>query len=569
MASSHNYALVVDDGPVAEDCNTKIVDESADLIGLDPPRWRTWEFGLYYLVVGATVWTFFARMWAMSQETYPDFEQYRKYLKPGWMFGRLLDASDMQYMGFRQNLGILTAVMAAHVPLSWWVRRTAPTRPNVEFLYSLVFSLVFLAVAHGYHLVKLVAVLLLNFALTRTVGSTRVAPVVTWAWSFGMLLAVAWTGGFRQLNISSGYGGLMRWEITFNFCVLRMISYNMDYYWSLTDSSARLLQNHRTCRGHPDAPTGTLDPPPYCCPKLRAAMPRPRDEYRLIPFLAYMLYIPLYFAGPIVSCNAWMAQRARRPAHLTRSFVAKYGARLVAIIVLMEAMLHTCYTQAITRARAWHAARPADMAVIGYLSLKFIWLKLMVIWRFFRFWSLADGIDPPENMKRCMSNNYSAVAFWRDWHASFNLWNIRYLYVPLGGAKTRWLNLWVIFTFVAVWHDLELNLLAWGWLIVLFMAPELVATAVFRPYARRWWFRHAAALGAVLNIAGMITANLVGFAVGVDGMRHLWEGLFDPPADGALTVLAAAAYLFALAQIMFEIRNEEARREARSVSSLE
>ncbi|KNE63430.1 hypothetical protein AMAG_08560 [Allomyces macrogynus ATCC 38327] len=441
----------------------------------------------------------------MSQETYPDYEQYLKYLKPGWMFRRLLDASDIQYMGFRQNVGILTAVMVAHVPLSWWVRRAAPTRPDVEFLYSLAFSLVFLAVAHGYHLVKLVAVLLINFALTHAVGSMRIAPVVTWTWSFGLLLAVAWTGGFRQLNVSGGYGGLMRWEITFNFCVLRMISFNMDYYWSLTDSSARLLQNHRICRGHPDTPPHQLDPPPYCCPKLRASMPRPRDEYRLLPFLAYMLYIPLYFAGPIVSHNAWMAQRARRPAHLTRSFVAKYGARLVAIFVLMEVMLHTCYTQAITRARAWHAARPADMAAIGYLSLKLIWLKLIVIWRFFRFWSLVDGIDPPENMKRCMSNNYSAVAFWRDWHASFNLWNIRYR-----AARRRENAL-----------AQPLNLLAWGWLIVLFMVPELVATIAFRPYARRWWFRHVAALGAVLNIAGMITANLVGFAVGVDGMRHL------------------------------------------------
>lgn len=31
----------------------------------------------------------------------------------------------------------------------------------------------------------------------------------------------------------------------------------------------------------------------------------------------------------------------------------------------------------------------------------------------------------------------------------------RYLYIPLGGAKWRVLNIWVIFTFVALWHDLE------------------------------------------------------------------------------------------------------------------
>lgn len=31
----------------------------------------------------------------------------------------------------------------------------------------------------------------------------------------------------------------------------------------------------------------------------------------------------------------------------------------------------------------------------------------------------------------------------------------RYLYIPLGGSRWRFLNVWIIFTFVAIWHDLE------------------------------------------------------------------------------------------------------------------
>lgn len=31
-----------------------------------------------------------------------------------------------------------------------------------------------------------------------------------------------------------GYGGILsRWEILFNLTVLRLISFNLDYYWSL------------------------------------------------------------------------------------------------------------------------------------------------------------------------------------------------------------------------------------------------------------------------------------------------------------------------------------------------
>ncbi|KAJ1561745.1 glycerol transporter, partial [Nowakowskiella sp. JEL0078] len=73
-----------------------------------------------------------------------------------------------------------------------------------------------------------------------------------------------------------------------------------------------------------------------------------------------------------------------------------------------------------------------------------------------------EGIESPENMVRCMSNNYSAVGFWRTWHRSYNRWLIRYVYVPLGGNKYYVYNIWLVFTFVAVWHDISLTLVAWG-----------------------------------------------------------------------------------------------------------
>lgn len=38
----------------------------------------------------------------------------------------------------------------------------------------------------------------------------------------------------------------------------------------------------------------------------------------------------------------------------------------------------------------------------------------------------------------------------------------RYMYVPLGGRDRGWLNVWPIFLFVAVWHDIEPKLMLWG-----------------------------------------------------------------------------------------------------------
>jgi protein-cysteine N-palmitoyltransferase HHAT len=207
----------------------------------------------------------------------------------------------------------------------------------------------------------------------------------------------------------------------------------------------------------------------------------------------------------------------------------------------MEIMLHYIYVVAISGSHPeWEVYTPFQLSMLGYFNLHIIWLKLLLPWRFFRLWSLIDGVDPPENMVRCMSNNYSALAFWRGWHRSFNRWIVRYIYIPLGGSgggpstPGLWgtirtiMNFLAVFTFVALWHDINLRLLMWGWLITLFVLPEVIAGFLF---PRRKWSRHREAyrvicgIGAVGNILMMMAANLVGFAVGLDGLKGLVNGI--------------------------------------------
>jgi len=160
-----------------------------------------------------------------------------------------------------------------------------------------------------------------------------------------------------------------------------------------------------------------------------------------------------------------------------------------------------------------------------------------------------------------MANNYSTLGFWRSWHRSYNLWLIRYIYIPLGGSKNVVLSTVLIFTFVALWHDLWFRLLAWGWLVSLFIAPELAAI-YFLPaskYGRKWWYRHACACGAVFNILMMISANLVGFAIGTEGMMYMVKEIFGT-WSGLRFLGAGCSCIFVATQVMFEYREEEMRR---------
>ena len=96
-------------------------------------------------------------------------------------------------------------------------------------------------------------------------------------------------------------------------------------------------------------------------------------------------------------------------------------------------------------------------------------------------------------MGRCIYNNYCFEGFWRSWHRGFNQWLIRYVFVPLGGSKYKMYNIWVVFTFVALWHDFDLNVLFWAWGICLALIPEIAIKKFFtskkmEKYWHQTWF---------------------------------------------------------------------------------
>ncbi|KAJ4845363.1 hypothetical protein Tsubulata_050280 [Turnera subulata] len=158
--------------------------------------------------------------------------------------------------------------------------------------------------------------------------------------------------------------------------------------------------------------------------------------------------------------------------------------------------------------------------------LNFMWLKFLLIWRYFRLWSLICGIEAPENMPKCINNCYNLEGFWKNWHASYNKWLVRYMYIPLGGSRRKLLNVWVIFTFVAIWHDLEWKLLSWAWLTCLFFIPEMVAKSAANAFQVQssfgeFLFRELSAVAGAITITCLMVANLVGYVIGPSGINWL------------------------------------------------
>ncbi|EIE89617.1 hypothetical protein RO3G_14328 [Rhizopus delemar RA 99-880] len=308
-----------------------------------------------------------------------------------------------------------------------------------------------------------------------------------------------------------------RWHILFNFAMLRLISFNLDFYWAC--QSADNKESH----GHSDTMTD----------KERIQLPwNIESDYNYLDCLAYVMYTPLLLCGPIITYNDFISQFKFPSKNINRRLIITYAVRLAITIFIMELTLHFLHVVAISKAKAWEGNSPLELSMVGYFNLVIIWMKLLIPWRFFRLWSLADGIWVEENMVRCMS-----------------------------GTKYFAYNMWLVFTFVALWHDIELKLLAWGWLISLFLLPEIIASKVFseKKYGDKPYYRFVCGLGAVGNILMMMIANLVGFSVGLDGVKEMLTKIFGT-ANGLSFLLSVSFCLFVAVQIMFEIRETEKRR---------
>ncbi len=488
----------------------------------------------------------------------PNFRRFKYKLSPGWIFGRLIDNSDAQYRGFRDRLPLATFIFAAYVIVHQALLRLLKDKSvKVKYGARATAACIGICALHGFNAIKIFGLLAINYAIGKTFAGNKFASSATWLYAlaclaileYGRLKWSNWLGSWFEF-LDEYTGIVHRWDITFNISVLRMISYNIDLHYSKNINPTELLKHHGSCEA--------------CkiedCEKYRSMVSPEPEVYNALSYLSYVLYLPLFMAGPIISFNNFAYQVERPTKNINKRFIIKYGLRVLAILLTFEVMLHFMWVVAIKDTASWIGFTGTQYAGLGLFNLFVVWLKLMIIWRFFRFFALCDGVETPENMNRCIVNNYSGFGFWRAWHRSFNLWIIRYMYIPMGGSKTSAWNVWPIFTFVALWHDFELKMLVWGWLVAIFLLPELIATW----YAKRidleshHHYRYIRGVAGGLNLLQITVCNLLGFVLGIDGTKELFRTVFSVKEIPFFICLFS--YYYAKVQIAFEIREEERRR---------
>ncbi|OAE27328.1 hypothetical protein AXG93_2817s1330 [Marchantia polymorpha subsp. ruderalis] len=368
-------------------------------------------------------------------------------LKQGWIMNRKVDLSDSQWRNFRSNLPVLAVVMGSFTAVGQILRSTFQLRRRGMSWFWLTLSLVYIVYLHGASVLFILAIALGNYYVVKC-----------------------------KLDMTTS--SLVCCKV-----MLRLVSFGLDFHWA---QLARISTTNWEEVALKD------------------------EDYNVVTYLAYLLFAPLYVAGPTISYNAFASQLDLPQKSESNSRVFIYGLRWILCMALMEFLTHFCYFNSLAISGVWQKLSPLEVFIVGYG---------------------VGGVETPENMLRCVNNCYDLEGFWKSWHASYNRWLVRYMYIPLGGNKWRMLNVWIIFTFVAVWHDLEWKLLSWAWVTCLLWVPELsikhlMKTKPMQPFKTTHWYTECCAIAGAMNISGLMVANLVGFVVGPSGIWVLASLLF-------------------------------------------
>ncbi|XP_043724397.1 membrane-bound O-acyltransferase gup1 isoform X3 [Telopea speciosissima] len=459
-------------------------------------------------------------------------------LRHGWIANLPNDVSDSQWRNFRGNLPVLTLVMVIFILVANILRAKYCLKSKGMSIVWLSLSLSYLSYLHGACVIFIISIASANYFLVKIFSQSKYFLLVLWIFNIFFLLCNRVYEGYsfsifgQRLAFLDSYRGTFRWHVCFNFVILRMISYGCDYYWAQRDSCVDQKKHIQRCH---ICSSGKK------CYVILQDRSVDIDKFSLGMYLCYLVYAPLYIAGPIISFNAFASQLDIPQRNYSTEKVAWYGIRWILSLFLMELMTHFLYYNAFATSGVWKQLSPLEVFIIGYG---------------------VGGVEAPENMPRCINNCYDLESFWKNWHASFNKWLVRYLYIPLGGSHKKLLNVWVIFTFVAIWHDLEWKLISWAWLTCLFFIPEIIMKSAVTAFQAKDAFgefvlRELNAVSGAFTITCLMVANLVGYVIGPSGGKWLINRFLQK--DGIPVLGGMFATFYVGTKLMFYIRDARQR----------
>lgn len=248
------------------------------------------------------------------------------------------------------------------------------------------------------------------------------------------------------------------------------------------------------------------------------------DVYRGIPAQRnicslglYISFFPQLIAGPIVRYTTVMEQIQERTvtrddiSEGIKRFIIGFNKKLLLANILAEA------------ADAAYAS-PSLSVCMGWLGL--VCYTLQIYFDFSAYSDMAIGLGRMFGFRFLENFNYplmskSVTEFWRRWHISLGTWFRDYVYIPLGGSRSksaarRIFNLAVVWLLTGIWHGANFTFLFWGMLHGAVIIIEKLTGMVGRIERSRCW-------SVVWRLVTLLTVMLGWMIFRADDLPMAWN----------------------------------------------
>ena len=288
------------------------------------------------------------------------------------------------------------------------------------------------------------------------------------------------------------------------------------------------------------------------------------EEYSFILCLNYVLYVPLFYNGPVITydvfcrdfriCQIQHSSKAEQDdrtksdpdkpncvstIELYKSKFSEVSKDFISCVVYyfaFELFLHFVYMNALS-INHWMLEKMTslDVVMISWVHLHIFNIKYFIFYRFTGLFAKLDGFTPPGPPK-CIASLYTFVDMWRYFDKGLYRLLQQCIYIPLGGSKAGIARQIIAscscFLFVGFWHGGNKTFMFWAltnWMgivgeTLLRIALNTRIGVVLKQNIGAAMYRRLCALGGSFSVYALIYTNMV-FLIGLDGAAILLKCL--------------------------------------------
>ena len=199
-----------------------------------------------------------------------------------------------------------------------------------------------------------------------------------------------------------------------------------------------------------------------------------KPETNIINYFAYVAFFPQLVAGPIERASSLLPQFTKLHGINIKNFYL--GLKYIIIGLSFKIVIADQLASYVDKIFYKYYELPGGLLLLG--SLLF---SIQIYCDFCGYSLIAIGVAKIMNFN--LSRNFdtpyfsnSIKNFWRRWHISLSNFFKDYVYIPLGGSRSKtklkcFRNLMITFTLSGIWHGANWTFFIWGFLngLLLFM----------------------------------------------------------------------------------------------------